>query len=448
MPMKIPNPLSTTQPSKTVPQQNKTLLELLKYIDIFEMCAFIADLWVLCKNPVAVISWGLCHVIDNLDSEEFSRFVNKLVNGMWVQDEETKFALLITSRLKDDFLKEKILRSSANIHLESFSLEDGVEFLRRRTDRNLDELDAKDLVNALGGLLLALDQAAAYLKLSKSKLSEYLKKLEKAKLKILNKAKATEHVDVSRLAVQTTWKMNMDAIKEDVPEAEKLTHILAFLSPRCIPKSIINEGTPRLEDETLAQAFSNEVDDILLQLTKMSLFEEASENSIRVHRMVQEIIKEDVRVKDILVNTLQNAHRMLSRAVEAEESPTKYLEYNEKDIKWTIETLGGWSMVMENVGHFLEELKILKVTSKTGFNGTAKLLDHASLYYYVLNQNERAAVYGELMNEQLSKVKGEEMYKPQFPLPRSPEEKEVRMTRKGSFECSINKKLQCSEQEW
>ena len=73
MPMKIPNPLSTTQPSKTVPQQNKTLLELLKYIDIFEMCAFIADLWVLCKNPVAVISWGLCHVIDNLDSEEFSQ---------------------------------------------------------------------------------------------------------------------------------------------------------------------------------------------------------------------------------------------------------------------------------------------------------------------------------------------------------------------------------------
>ena len=105
-------------------------------------------------------------------------------------------------------------------------------------------------------------------------------------------------------------------------------------------------------------------------------------------------------------------------------------------------------MVMENVGHFMEELKSLPGSMETEFNSTAKLLDHASLYYYVLNQNERAAVYGELMNEQLSKVKGEEMYKPQFPLPRSPEEKEVRMTRKGSFECSINKKLQCSEQEW
>ena len=103
---------------------------------------------------------------------------------------------------------------------------------------------------------------------------------------------------------------------------------------------------------------------------------------------------------------------------------------------------------MENVGHFMEELKSLPGSMETEFNSTAKLLDHASLYYYVLNQIERAAVYRELMNEQLSKVKEEEMYKPQFPLPRSPEEKEVRMTRKGSFECSINKKLQCSEQEW
>ena len=173
----------------------------------------------------------------------------------------------------------------------------------------------------------------------------------------------------------------------------KRKNILAFLSPRCIPKSIINEGSPRLEDEALATALSDEfdVEDILLQLTKMSLFEEASEDSIQVHRMVQEIIKEDVKEKDILERTLENVQRMLSRAVDVEESPSRYVELNEEDIKWTVDTLGGWSMVMENVGHFIEELGTLQLTLKTGFNATAKILDHCSLYFFVLNQTERAA---------------------------------------------------------
>ena len=56
------------------------------------------------------------------------------------------------------------------------------------------------------------------------------------------------------------------------------SEILTFLSPRCIPKGIINEGSPELKDEILAEAFSDKVDDILLELSKMSLFEEASEN--------------------------------------------------------------------------------------------------------------------------------------------------------------------------
>ena len=47
-----------------------------------------------------------------------------------------------------------------------------------------------------------------------------------------------------------------------------------------------------MKDEILAEAFSDEVDDVLLELSKMSLFEEASENSILVHRMVSERMSE------------------------------------------------------------------------------------------------------------------------------------------------------------
>ena len=54
-------------------------------------------------------------------------------------DGEETAAIAITSRLK-----ENIDRSSAYIHHESFPLEDGVEFLRRRTDYSLNEFDTKD----------------------------------------------------------------------------------------------------------------------------------------------------------------------------------------------------------------------------------------------------------------------------------------------------------------
>ena len=56
--------------------------------------------------------------------------------------------------------------------------------------------------------------------------------------------------------------------------------------------------------------------------------------------------------------------------------------------------------------------------------GFAMLLDHTSLYYYVLNQTERATVYRQLMNNHLSKQKSKKMYKPKFHLPRTMKEKE------------------------
>ena len=375
-------------------------------------------------------------VIDNLDgsrcqdgtySQDFSDTVEELVNGMWVS--EAKVSMLITSRLKKDHLIEKINRPCTTVHLESFSREEGVDFLRKRTNISYEQIDAQELVLEVGGLPLALDQAAAYLKISKCKLSSYLDKLKRQKLKLLDKEKAhnpTGHVDKARLAVLTTWSMNMECIREEYPIAEKLTHVLAFLSPRCIPKSIINEGSPRLKDDDFAEALSDdfEVADMLYTLTKLSLFQDTADNSIQVHRMVQEIIRAQVKADNCLENTLQNAQKMLCKAIDLEESPKNYLE--QSDIKWQVESLIGWSLVMENVGHFIEELKTNRIRLDSEHNNSAKLLDHVSLYYYVLNQSERATAYTQLMNEHLSKVNTMEvaMYRPQFRLPRTPKEKE------------------------
>ena len=150
-------------------------------------------------------------VIDNVDSEDFSPLVQKIINGPWLRDSKT--SLIITSRLKEDLLKDQMDLSFKCINLQSFGLEEGVDFLRKRTDMSLDQLDAQDLVIEVDGLPLALDQASAYIRASKCKIQNYLKLLKKEKLKLLNRKKAkqpTTEVEKARLSVKSTWTMNMD----------------------------------------------------------------------------------------------------------------------------------------------------------------------------------------------------------------------------------------------
>ena len=366
-------------------------------------------------------------VIDNLDSEELSSLAFKVVNGMWLR--ESNVSLIITSRLKD--LSKKISLPSTTINLDCFVLEEGVDFLRKRTDLPLEQTDSQELVLELGGLPLALDQAAAFLSATKCKLPEYLKNLKEEKLIVLNKMKAhqpTEATEKARLAVQTTWRMIMDGIEKEFPAAQKLMHVLAFLSPRCIPKTIINEGSPKLEDEELAKVLTNafNVSDLVHALTKLNLFEEDAGDCVRVHRMVQDIIKEEVKEMEIEEETMQNVQCMLVKALEVEETPSSFMKYVEEDIKWKVANLSGWTLIVENVGHFMQELKYKELTMKENPNSGAQLLDHASLYYYVLNQTERAMTYRQLMDNLLSQVntKETEMYLPQFPIPFTPEKKE------------------------
>ena len=290
-------------------------------------------------------------VIDNFDSVEMSVLARKLVSGSWIKESEV--SMILTSRLdKENF--PKIATKPFLVDLKSFELQEGVEFLRKRTEIVQDEMDARDVVLELGGLPLALDQAAAYLKASKEKLPSYLKKLRKKKLKLINKSSAlppTDDVEIARLAVQTTWGMNMDSIEEEMPMAKKVTFVLAFLSPRCIPRTIINQGSPKLENHELAEAIEDDVDKMLLCLSKLSLFDKMSDDTLSVHRLVQDIIKEQINDAGLLQETLQNAQKMLAYAVENEENPEDYMNQSvgtkeEENIWWNVAALGGWGAIM------------------------------------------------------------------------------------------------------
>ena len=135
---------------------------------------------------------------------------------------------------------------------------------------------------------------------------------------------------------------------------------------------------------------------------------DSEEFSPLVNRFINGSWVRESKVSMIITSRLkENVQRMLSYAIENEQSPACFMSMANDENKLKEATLSEWAQLVENTGHFLDELKNLDVAMDAVFDneGFAMLLDHTSLYYYVLNQTERATVYRQLMNNHLSKQK-------------------------------------------
>ena len=267
---------------------------------------------------------------------------------------------------------------------------------------------------------------------TKINLASYLKSIkeEKKRLKTLNKRKAqqaTEDLDEARLAVGTTWSLNIKAIKETCPVGETVSRVLAFLSPRCIPKVVINSGQPRLRNEELAESLEDEIEiaDIIDTLTRLSLFLETSEDTVQVHRLVQDIIQDQVKEEGALLETLVIAQSLLSGALNLiANTPSDVIAGS--DILLDATGLQSWSLLMENVGHYIEQLRLKEHLHDGTFSNMefVTLLNHATLYYYILNQFQRAKAYEQVTFDHLAKA-SEGIMDLQFRIPIAETEKEL-----------------------
>ncbi len=346
-------------------------------------------------------------VIDNLDAEEPSELACKLIKGIWKTCQQT--SILITTRL-DPVVIEEILPAQKirAVKMPCFSLEESQDFLRKRTGKgDFKEEDLTAIHEELGGLPLALDQAAAYIKHAKYTvftLSKYVQKLQEDKLKVLEKKKATTtltQVEKGRLAVQTTWSMNIDAMKEECPAAERVIQVFALLDPEGIPKLINNKGEPEFPD-----AKNFDTDDITIAITKWSLFSVTSDGHyFTVHRLVQEIIMESfVSDQSVKPEVVTNSVRMLLKALHSTSSPREYIDRketwgisglnpeipccSEENLQRLFEeylfSLREWDAVVRNVRMFLTSKSIMDQTKKAipdGLElGLVQLYDSARIY--------------------------------------------------------------------
>ncbi|CAC5360145.1 unnamed protein product [Mytilus coruscus] len=278
-------------------------------------------------------------VIDNADEEYLSDYTKELLFGPWKRN--THGHIIITTRREPNEIEESMGVKLENcIHLGIFETADGLEFVKRRTGRseNKDDNAILSLVDELGGLPLALEQAAAHIKSIKCSVDDYVKRFEKKRIKLLKAAQSPRKISKDRLAVATTWQMNIEYIsrqseKEGLGTAAiTVMEIASFLFADDIPKSLFNVGNPVVDDNDLIEALDDDVGytQIIEILTRFSLFQFMKEMCLSVHRLVQEVIRDNLN-KDRRQCILLHALRMVNKALTSCVTPNNVLldDYND-----------------------------------------------------------------------------------------------------------------------
>ena len=191
------------------------------------------------------------------------------------------------------------------VDIEAMGADEGVLFLLRRAalmppDGALASIaddvraQATAIVQALGGLPLALDQAGAYIEETGCSLSRYLE-LYQARRKALHQRRSKHPTDHPE-PVATTWSLSFQKVEQANPAAAELLRYCAFLSPDAIPEALITEGVHHLSP--LLQSLASDpmkLDDAMGELLAYSLISRNAETTtLSVHRLVQAVLIDEM----------------------------------------------------------------------------------------------------------------------------------------------------------
>lgn len=192
--------------------------------------------------------------------------------------------------------------------IPSMDADHGVLFLLRRAtllsaQASLDEAPqdivhkARAIVQALGGLPLALDQAGAYIEETGCDLRTYLDLYQQQRLWLLSQGKSP--ADDQHESVMGTLELVFQQFAQQPDASLDLLHLLAFLHPDAISETLLVNGLPVLRGplrtlisnpQTRHQAFA--------ALLSHSLIYRSQQRAVlQMHRIVQDVLIEKLTTK-------------------------------------------------------------------------------------------------------------------------------------------------------
>lgn len=157
---------------------------------------------------------------------------------------------------------------------------------------------AAELVNAMGGLPLALDQAGAYLEETRCGVSAYLDLFHSRRAVLLQQR--GEGVRDHPASVSTTFALAIAATTERHPAVGDLLRVCALLQPDAIPEELFRQGAEHLGSE-LAAVCRDELEWNRLLAVACSyslLHRQPEERTLSLHRLMQAVLYESMNERE------------------------------------------------------------------------------------------------------------------------------------------------------
>jgi transcriptional regulator with XRE-family HTH domain len=161
------------------------------------------------------------------------------------------------ARLRPTGLAGHVLVTSRNpawrgiatpIAVDVLTNQEAVAFLLRRTGTS-DQAAASELAELVGGLPLALEQAAAYAEQVGLSLTDYLDRYRQHHTHLLARGAPIDYP----ATVVTTWRLNIGEVTVASPAAAQLLRLSAFLAPDAIPLELLTAEPAQLPTDLVLQ---------------------------------------------------------------------------------------------------------------------------------------------------------------------------------------------------
>lgn len=191
---------------------------------------------------------------------------------------------------------------AASLEVENMGLVEGTMFLLRRAQRqevsDEERNEATNVVIALAGFPLALDQAGAYIEETGCSFADYLETYQEHRQALLARRgrQATDYPD----SVATTWSLSFQKVTERNPAAAELLQLCAFLAPDAIPEELLIQGAtfwPASLQQAVGERLSFQ--QMLEDLLRFSLVKRRGEERLfSLHRLVQVVQRDSITAEE------------------------------------------------------------------------------------------------------------------------------------------------------
>ncbi|CAB4010735.1 Stress-induced-phospho 1 [Paramuricea clavata] len=355
-------------------------------------------------------------VLDCLDQLDLSSNMIKFLSFPAQENILGHFVVLTRRNPKLLVNEVSVFEKDSFLQLKCFLSKEAKEFLSSRTGVDLDEnveSIAECLCEELGRLPLALEQAGACIDTLSCTLSSYLEQYKTERLRLLSQQQGRPvspgKESSERLAVHTTWLINMEYMKKrsNGHAAIRFMNASSFFNGSEIEKELVNVGTPEVEDVAYRECVSSPLGcrQVLKLLTDFSLFTHVQPHSVSTHRLVQELVRESLNPES-KAESFIDAGRILSYAFSKCSSPNNLVSLDEtideeqdissSDLPSSPSHFYMWSKFCMHGHHLCRTMEDLLVTldsvylDPVWFPATAKILYECAVHMSANYRQEEA----------------------------------------------------------